>query len=297
MTRKRPGGFQSDKGSNYDIQHLYETQPDLLRKHVSEKNGKIFINMRDKDSVKSLMTAVMKTDYEINNWSVPEGHLCPMIHNRRTYIEWLNSLFRFEKLSDDINGIDIGVGATVVYPLLGYKLFKWSMLGIDTDESSIRHSQDIVTSNGLDDKIKLLHIPPLSESDSKTFDVLSRLKQHSDEKFTFCMCNPPFYDSEDVISVRKRKTTTSLTKSENSISGGELLLATTLLEESLTREIPVLWFSIMFGRKNSAKSFKKLLLKHSEEDNPVITYRSTQFILGTTTRWLFAWKLLPEKTK
>ena len=39
--------------------------------------------------------------------------------------------------SAEVTGLDVGVGASCIYPLLAAKKFGWSMHGTDTDEENL----------------------------------------------------------------------------------------------------------------------------------------------------------------
>lgn len=46
-------------------------------------------------------------------------------------------------------GIDIGTGASCVYPLLAAKLYGWTMLATEIDEDSIQYAQGNIYRNNL----------------------------------------------------------------------------------------------------------------------------------------------------
>ena len=56
--------------------------------------------------------------------------------NRLNYICWIKDLLQLDHpgLNDEtVRGIDIGTGASLIYPLLGSKVYGWSFTATDID--------------------------------------------------------------------------------------------------------------------------------------------------------------------
>jgi 23S rRNA (adenine1618-N6)-methyltransferase len=49
--------------------------------------------------------------------------------------------------------LDVGTGATLIYPLLGWKLFGWKFLAIDVNPQSCLAAQALVEANKLEEAI------------------------------------------------------------------------------------------------------------------------------------------------
>jgi 23S rRNA A1618 N6-methylase RlmF len=94
---------------------------------------------------------------------LPPDRLCPPLPNRINYLCWLSELLDFQldyQLPDQsiwktIPLLDIGVGASCIYPLLGNKLFHWNFVGSDIDHDSLRWAQQLILSNDMQDCIRL----------------------------------------------------------------------------------------------------------------------------------------------
>ncbi|CEI91457.1 hypothetical protein RMCBS344292_05745 [Rhizopus microsporus] len=130
----------------------------------------------------------MKRDFDID-LDFPLDSLCPAVPNRLNYILWLEDLVSETMQDDKIRGIDIGVGASCIYPLLGCaRNPHWTFLGTDINHRSIEWAQENVRKNGLEDRIKIRH-----NDDPEKILVIG------EEKYTFCMCNPPFYESQEEL--------------------------------------------------------------------------------------------------
>ena len=63
---------------------------------------------------------------------LPSDRLCPPVPGRLAYIDWLKTLIdsNTDKTSNnDVHILDIGVGTSCIYPLLGSAKYKWKFTG------------------------------------------------------------------------------------------------------------------------------------------------------------------------
>ena len=86
-------------------------------------------------SVKTLNRALLNKFYAIKKWDIPDGFLCPPIPGRADLIHTLADLFKYPKLP--LRGLDIGVGANMIYPLIGFKTFGWTSVRQDIDKLAL----------------------------------------------------------------------------------------------------------------------------------------------------------------
>ena len=77
-------------------------------------------------------------------------------------------LFVVGAAGGDVVGLDIGVGASCIYPLLAAKKFEWKMLGTEIDEENAEIAIKNVANNGLKQHIKILRV----EEKNDFFDVI-----------------------------------------------------------------------------------------------------------------------------
>lgn len=56
--------------------------------------------------------------------------------------------------------LDIGVGASCIYPLLGCRMFGWNFFGSDIDNESLNWANQIIEANNLQNFIKLVRVEP-----------------------------------------------------------------------------------------------------------------------------------------
>lgn len=80
----------------------------------------------------------MKDAFDLD-WTVSPNHLCPPVPSRVNYLNWIHEILDGERLfrcgggdveggKESVTGVDIGVGAACVYPLLGARLYGWSFV-------------------------------------------------------------------------------------------------------------------------------------------------------------------------
>ncbi|MEX6626162.1 23S rRNA (adenine(1618)-N(6))-methyltransferase RlmF [Tenacibaculum salmonis] len=260
----KKGLHENNKHKNgYDFKFLKEKYPQISA-FVIEKFDKETIDFSDPVAVKEFNKALLFAYYNIKDWNFPDENLCPPIPGRVDYIHHLADLIADEK---DVTVLDIGTGASCVYPLLGTSIYNWNFVATDIDLDSLDYSQDIIDDNNLDAKIKL----------RQQFDELNILKgiTEEDDAFTLTMCNPPFYKSEEEARGANRRKSRNLgnntvrnfagNSNELCYLGGEkAFLHTYLYESSLQPELSK-WFTSLVSKKENVKSLqdsaKKLKVK------------------------------------
>jgi hypothetical protein len=91
-----------------------------------------------------------------------DDRLCPPLPNRLNYICWLCEVITCgidpAGFHPSTHVLDIGVGASCIYPLLGHKLFGWKFTGSDIDPESLSWSRNIIDSNSLSSEIRLVQV-------------------------------------------------------------------------------------------------------------------------------------------
>ena len=89
----------------------------------------------------------MKKDFHID-WDMPASHLCPGIPGRINYLSWLHDVLhllpKYAQAKDPLLGIDVGTGASCIYPLLGNALYHWEFIATDIDPESIASAESLV---------------------------------------------------------------------------------------------------------------------------------------------------------
>lgn len=204
--------------------------------------------------------------YNINFWEFPDQNLCPPIPGRVDYIHYLNDILQASNITKNINVLDVGTGATCIYPLLGQAEYNWNFVATDIDETSLKNAQQIINKNKLDEVISLRH-----QKDS-TLIFKGVLKE--DDKFSISMCNPPFYKSEaDALEATTRKLkglnkvgakpvrNFSGTHNELWYKGGEKAFIHNYLYESSLFKNQCFWFTTLVSKKDLVKGVQTSLKK------------------------------------
>ena len=127
-------------------------------------------------------------------------------------------------------GLDVGVGASCVYPLIGASLNGWRFVGIDVTDvavasaranaagnPAIRHLIEIRDARTFRDsgtsEAEAANDTTQTQTQTQTRTNDSRAAAGSlllpaileHETFAFCVCNPPFFDSDRAAGARRRK--------------------------------------------------------------------------------------------
>jgi len=212
-----------------------------------------------------------------------------------------------------VRGLDVGTGASAIYPLLGCKVYDWHFLGTDIDPVALEAAWANVRRNKLEDRITLKLIPRVDYSNVTSFVAAAPLSllgpirialEGEDEEITagqldFVMCNPPFFGSLKEIHAGSIKKDGSSSSSEGSAAtpqtphgcvdevitpGGELAFVTAMVRDSLVVRGKVGWYTSMVGKKTSLRKVLAVL-----REAGVRNVRTTEFLQGRTTRWGVGW--------
>ena len=238
----------------------------ILEQYVFiNKHGSKTIDFANADAVKALNTALLKKHYNINYWEFPENNLCPPIPSRADYLYYLNDLLEATNYpTKSIRVLDIGTGATCIYPLLGNSLFNWEFVASDISEKSLQNAQVIITKNKLNNKVEL-------RKQSRKKHILEDVIK-ANETFFASMCNPPFYKTkEDAQKANNRKQRNlGLAKNSRNFSGksnelwykgGEVAFIKNYIKESVAYKNQIYWFTSLVSKKENLETLYKALQK------------------------------------
>ena len=252
--------------SGYDLEALCETYSNLKPFVFINKYETKTIDFANPKAVKALNTALLKHHYDVGFWEFSDANLCPPISGRVDYIHHISDLLRSFKIEKHITILDIGTGASCIYPLLGNSEYNWTFVGTDIDEKSLKQAQKIIDENNLKDVISLRH----QSDSSKIFkNVLNR-----DDKFSASICNPPFYKSEqEALDATTRKlkglnreeagTVRNFAGTHNELwyKGGEKAFINNYIYESSLYKNQCYWFTTLVSKKDLVRGIKVSLKK------------------------------------
>ena len=157
MSKKQPKKIANLHPRNkhtgrYDFEVLVAALPELEPFVRPNIRGEQSIDFANRDAVLTLNKALLKLQYGIEFWEIPDGNLCPPIPGRADYIhhmaDWLTSSnFGRMPVGPKIKCLDIGVGASLIYPIIGVTEYGWSFIGSDIDAKSLDSCQQIIDRN------------------------------------------------------------------------------------------------------------------------------------------------------
>lgn len=241
----------------YDFDVLTNAHSDLEQYIVVNKYGNSTISFFDPLAVKALNTALLKSHYGIEYWDFPKGALCPPIPGRADYIHYLSDLL-FDgkspniKIGDRVKVLDIGTGASLIYPIIGHMEYGWSFVGTEIYDKSISSAKTIIEKNGLSKKIEI-------RKQDDAFAIFKNLVVEY-EYFDALICNPPFYSTEkEAIAANTRKNTNLGNKDTHQRNfggmqnelwchGGELNFVKRVINESADHPSLCFWYTTLVSR-------------------------------------------------
>ncbi|KAK0663457.1 hypothetical protein QBC41DRAFT_24062 [Cercophora samala] len=285
--------------SDAHFRHLYDRELDfkqLAEKDVDfaavlQENGNL--DFTEPKAVMQLTKTLLSLDFNLK-LELPDDRLCPPVPNRHNYILWLKELIdtsSYEPPGRPACGLDIGTGASCIYPLLGTaQRPSWRFFATDIDAKSLQYARRNVMLNQLEGRITVL--------DRKPEDPLIPLRGRESEKVSgidFTMMNPPFYESEDEMlcsaqgKARPPHSACTGAPVEMVCEGGEVAHISRMLEESLVLKEEVQWYTSMLGKATSVE-----LLVDKLKATGIDNYAITEFIQGNKTRrWALGWSFWP----
>ncbi|XP_009994796.1 PREDICTED: methyltransferase-like protein 16 [Chaetura pelagica] len=266
----------------------------LLHKQVVAETGaapSMCLNFKDPEAVRALTCTLLKEDFGLTI-DIPVERLIPTVPLRLNYIHWVEDLIGHQGADQQVlrRGIDIGTGASCIYPLLGATLNGWYFLATEVDDMCFNYAKKNVEQNNLSDLIKVVKVP------QKTL-LMDALKEESEIVYDFCMCNPPFFanqlEAKGVNSRNPRRPPPSSVNTggitEIMAEGGELEFVKRIIHDSLQLKKRLRWYSCMLGKKCSLAPLKEEL---RIQGVPKVTH--TEFCQGRTMRWALAWSFYDD---
>jgi 23S rRNA (adenine1618-N6)-methyltransferase len=259
---------------------------------INNPRGDSSIDFSNPLAVKTLNRAILKSFYDISNWDIPEGYLCPPIPGRADYIHYAADLLALSSegkipTGSNIRVLDVGVGANCVYPIIGHHEYGWSFIGSDIDKGALASAKAIVESNpSLRGAVELR----LQSSPEKVFEgVLKR-----DEKIDLSICNPPFYASAREAQENSQRKSRNLgtaqvrnfggQAAELWSPGGEVEFIRRMIQESSRISSQCLWFSTLVSKVDNLKAIYQELRRVR-----VTEYREQMMSQGQKVSRIVAW--------
>jgi len=274
----------------YNFQELSVKTPELKQFIVKNREGIDTILFANPKAVYFLNKALLLHFYNVDYWDIPNQNLIPPIPGRADYIHYLADLLNADG-SDKTTILDIGTGASLVYPLIGTSVYQWNFVATDIEPKSIEIAQEIISKNShLTSKISL-------QLQSDTKKVLSGIIA-KDDYFDAVMCNPPFFKSKKEAEAQTIRKLKGLDKSRNLklinnfsgesnelwCNGGELSFVLNYIKESILYKKQVGWFTSLISNEDHLKPLQIQLKKSAKEIKVV------NMVQGNKKSRILAWR-------
>ena len=257
----------------YDINALIKINPELADFIKPNKYGADSIDFSNVSAVRILNKSILDYYYKIGYCEFPTENLSPPIPGRADYIHYMADLlcennFGVIPLGDKITCLDIGVGASCIYPIIGVAEYNWKFIGSDIDSKSIASANNIVNCNSLlKNRVECrLQINP----NNFFTGIIS-----PEEKFDISICNPPFHSSVRDAQEGTRRKVKNLS-GENAITpvlnfagvsselvydGGEYEFIQKMIRDSKDFAKNCYWFSTLVSKQSNLKGIYNSLEK------------------------------------
>ncbi len=283
----------------YDFARLVADTPELDKFTISNPVGLTTINFQDAGAVRMLNRALLKTYYNINFWDIPANYLCPPIPGRSDYIHYLADLLASHNNQEiprgrNVKALDIGTGASLVYPLIGQSEYGWHFTGADIDLVAIKSAQQICQSNKLNIGIK----------HQTNRENIFRGVIEPDDFFHITLCNPPFHASINEANKSNQRKWRNLGKGHSKklnfggqnaelwSPGGEIKFIANMIEQSMKFADQCLWFSSLVSKKDNLETLYKIL-----KDAKVADFKVVEMAQGQKVSRFIAWTYIKENQR
>lgn len=300
MAKLHPRNQHSD---GYDFARLVAQTPELGAFVVRNPLGQPTIEFENPAAVRMLNRALLKTHYGIGFWDIPAGYLCPPIPGRIDYIHYLADLLAESNDQEiprgrQIRALDIGTGASLVYPLTGQSEYGWHFTGADIDAGALKSAKHICDFNKLS-----ITLRRQDEADNIFRGVIG-----AGEVFDVTLCNPPFHASMEQANKGTQRKWVNLGKgpshklnfggqnAELWCPGGEIKFLARMVEQSVEVAGQCLWFTSLVSKKDNLQPLQRILAKAGVAEVKVVEMaqgqKTSRFVAwtfaGKTERSLFS---------
>lgn len=283
----------------YDFARLVAQSPELAAFAITNPLGQTTIDFQNVLAVRMLNRALLKTYYNIHFWDIPPNYLCPPIPGRVDYIHYLADLLAQSNNQEiprgrNVKVLDIGTGASLVYPLIGQSEYGWHFTGVDIDPIAIKSAQQICQFNKL--KITLRH-------QNNRENIFKGVIEPRDA-FHITMCNPPFHSSIEQADKGTERKWANLGKGHSQklnfggqnaelwCPGGEIKFIASMVEQSMEFAEQCLWFTSLVSKKDNLQPLSRIL-----EKAKVANFKVIEMAQGQKTSRFVAWTYVKENQR
>ena len=283
----------------YDFKILMQTCTELSKYVKVNEYGDESIDFANPKAVKWLNKSLLKHYYGLDYWDIPAGYLCPPIPGRVDYLHHIADLLGSSNngkipTGTKIKCMDIGVGASCVFPIVGAKEYGWLFIGSETDAVAYESAGKILKNNPfLKRNIELR----FQENNN---DIFHGIMQRN-EPVDLTICNPPFHASLEeaqegtlrkLSSLNHKKITTPTLNfggqnTELWCEGGEERFVRSMIRQSKQFASNCFWFSTQISKQSHLKSIYEAL-----ENVGALEVKTIPMAQGTKSSRIVAWTFL-----
>ena len=297
---------RNQHNGRYDFDRLIAYDPDLATFVAPNAFGDRSVDFADPAAVRALNRALLRLHYGIAGWNLPAPYLCPPIPGRADYLHHLADLLALSNGGNIPHGgairvLDVGVGANLVYPLIGHSEYGWSFVGSDIDRAALDVAQSTLDVNsGYHEAVELR----LQRSPTAIFKGIVS----ADELFDLTMSNPPFHASLDEARAGSERKWKNLGRTaagdkapvlnfggqsaELCCAGGEEGFIGRMIAESASIRTQCLWFSTLVSKASSLSAVYKQLKQAGVQNS-----RTIEMAQGQKKSRIVAWTWFTESQR
>lgn len=287
----------------YDFVALVKSSPELKPFLIETPRGETSINFSSAKAVKALNRALLEHFYRVKSWDIPEGYLCPPIPGRADYIHTIADVLAathngIVPTGARIKALDIGTGASAIYPIIGTREYGWSFVATEFDPTAAEAADTLMKHNpDLDKRIEV-------RQQRRKENIFKGVVQDN-ELYDITLCNPPFYSSaKEAQSANQRKNRNlkrPTGKSKRNFGGqdhelwfpgGERAFVENIITESKDLGERCLWFSALISNQDHLPK-----LEHVLQENGAVAHQVKSMAQGQKTSRLLIWSFLDEAAR
>ena len=306
-TKRKSGHKMHPRNRNlerYQIPALVARLPELADYVQPSKRGEDTVNFASPEAVKLLNRALILNDYGLDLWDFPDANLCPPVPGRADYLHHMADLLRENHFGNipkgpELQVLDVGIGATAIYPIVGIVEYGWSFVGCDIAKESLDSVRSIVAANEL--LQGLLEVRHQTDASCILRGVI-----FESDRFAFTMCNPPFHASAEEAAQGTMRKTRNLSggKASNPMlnfsgvhkeliyEGGEMRFIQTLIRESQNYAANVFWFTTLVSKQSHLKALHATLRTVRPSEVKTIPMGT-----GNKSTRILAWTFVPKEER
>lgn len=280
----------------YDLDALVASHTPLAAFVALNQWGNASIDFSDPLAVKTLNQALLRHFYQVEHWDIPQGFLCPPVPGRADYIHHLADLLagdHQQRVPRNINLLDIGCGANLIYPLIGHSEYQWRFTGSEVNPQAMTAAGEIIRAN-----------PQLSRAirlrRQKHSQAIFNGIIHKNELYHATLCNPPFHASAEAARQGSERKLKNLGLDKQSplnfggqqdelwCEGGELAFISRMIDESTRYARQCVWFTSLVSRKENLPHLWRAL-----EQAGALVVRTIDMAQGQKQSRFIAWSFMP----